>query len=336
MAGTAEGAGFWLPSEFLDDFLVDKENLNLTESDSEFRFPNEFPYDFGTKSDELLEFSQKRWVMSTSPQSTLSRMSSWTGRSAGGSTNGSPNGFPSPPTTPKNDAVGDLIYLAAGQVAKLKLAAGPTKHKGLVGPPRAPDHLYPAAKTPDPSLVHSIYLQQQMAKQQKQGCEMWPQMYQMRTGQDAWPVQPNPARVPGPGGRAAVYGGGGGAAVKRGCAGTGVFLPRRYGNNNNININNNNIIINNNNGCNAYASDSRKKPAGYSAASIPNRNVHALNKNFDTMNGFAQSQPHYQPKFIPEYDLLVARRNALVLQHRLLEGSSPMNRGAYLPQEWTY
>lgn len=85
-----------------------------------------------------------------------------------------------------------------------------------------------------------------MVKQQKQGCEMWQQMYQMRMGQDAWPVQQNPTRIVGSGGRAAVYGGGG-AAAKRGCAGTGVFLPRRYGNSNN-------------NDCNAYSSDSRKRP----------------------------------------------------------------------------
>lgn len=85
-----------------------------------------------------------------------------------------------------------------------------------------------------------------MVKQQKQGCEMWQQMYQMRMNQDAWPVQQKPTRIVGSGGRAAIYGGGG-AAAKRGCAGTGVFLPRRYGNSN----------IND---CNAYSSDSRKRP----------------------------------------------------------------------------
>lgn len=54
MADT-EGAGFWLPSEFLDDdFLVDGKN-NATESDSGFCFPSEFPYDYGSKSDELLQ-----------------------------------------------------------------------------------------------------------------------------------------------------------------------------------------------------------------------------------------------------------------------------------------
>lgn len=56
-----EGARFWLPSEFLDDFLVEKENIdknNFTESDSsEFCFPTEFPYDLGPKSDDLLQVS---------------------------------------------------------------------------------------------------------------------------------------------------------------------------------------------------------------------------------------------------------------------------------------
>lgn len=193
MADSAEGAGFWLPSEFFDDFLMDKENLDknhTAESDSEFCFPTEFPYDFGIKGDEHLgvltvslylfhfldfsclfyfifgsQFSQKRWVMSTSPQSTLAHMGSWTGRSSGGSSNGSPNGVRSPSTAPsgaKNVAVGDLIYLAAGQVAKLKLNGGdmpgPTKHKGLLAPPRSLEQLYPAAKNPNTSVIQNIYV----------------------------------------------------------------------------------------------------------------------------------------------------------------------------------
>ncbi|KAK4436579.1 hypothetical protein Salat_0821600 [Sesamum alatum] len=349
MGESVEGAGFWLPSEFFDDFLMDKENFdkaNAADSDSDFCFPTEFPYDFQTDRDERLE---KRWVMSTSPQSTLAHVGSWTGGSAGGSSNGSPNGVPSPPTTPlgaKNDAVGDLIYRAAGQVAKLKLngggGPGPTKHKGLLGPPRIVEQLYPAAKDPNPAVFQNIYLQQQ-----KQGCGMWysePQMYQVGSGravggvgQDAWPIQQNPTRIAGSGTRAVLFGGsGGGAAAKRVCAGTGVFLPRRYGNNNDSN---------------AYPSDSRKKP-GYSAAPfVPDRNLHSLNKNFDNMNGFAQPQPHCHPTkmnrgFVTEYDLLLAQRKALMLQHHhhhhrrslLLEGGrlSPVNRVGYLPQEWTY
>ncbi|PIN22879.1 hypothetical protein CDL12_04407 [Handroanthus impetiginosus] len=355
MADSVEGAGFWLPSEFFDDFLMDKQNLNKTysaESHSEFCFPTEFPYDFETETDEHLG---KRWVLSTSPQSTLAHLGSWSGRSAGGSSNGSPNGVPSPPTSPfgaKNDAVEDLIYRAAGQVAKLKLNGGegfgPTKNKGLLGPPESLEQFYPAVKNPNPSVFQGIYSRQHMVKQQKQGSGMWytePQMYQVRAGraaggmgQDAWPIQQNPSRIVGSAPRAVLMGGsgggvgGGGAAVKRGCAGTGVFLPRRYVNNNE---------------CNAYSSDSHKKP-GYSSG-----NVHALNRNLDNMNVFPQPQSQCQPKFnrgfVPEYDLLMARRNAaIMLQHRrnlllegrnlLLDGSSPAlaHRGIYLPQDWTY
>lgn len=58
------------------------------------------------------------------------------------------------------------------------------------------------------------------------------------TRQAAWPVQQNPAQrraVSSGGCGGGGGGGGGGAAVKRASAGTGVFLPRRYGNNNDNN-----------------------------------------------------------------------------------------------------
>lgn len=78
-------------------------------------------------------------VLSTSPQSTLTQVGSWSGRSTV-SSSGSPNGpsqVSSPPTTPlssKNDAW-DLIYQAAGQVARLKVNGGdgPTTAPGLAG-----------------------------------------------------------------------------------------------------------------------------------------------------------------------------------------------------------
>jgi len=60
-----------------------------------------------------------------SPQSILSGIGSWSGRS-GGSGEGSPNGssrVPSPTTSPfkaSNDAW-DVLYAAAGQVARLKM-----------------------------------------------------------------------------------------------------------------------------------------------------------------------------------------------------------------------
>ncbi|KAI3458627.1 hypothetical protein Pfo_015290 [Paulownia fortunei] len=351
-SGSVEGAGFWLPTEFLtdDDFLMDKENFNKsnnTESGSEFCFPTEFPYDFETEGNQRLE---KLWVMSTSPQSTLAYLGSWTARSAGGSSNGSPNGVPSPPATPlgaKYDAVGDLIYRAAGQVAKLKLnrgdglGPGPTKDKGLLGPPRSVALFYPEAKNPNPSVFPNTHFQQ---KQQNESCGVWysqQKVYENRggrtvggMGQAAWTLQQNPTR-----GRAVLLGGsggggGGGATAKRACAGTGVFLPRRYGNNNDSN---------------GYSSDSRKKP-GCPTALFPRRAaVHAHTKNFNNLNGFAQPQPQSQPRFnagfIPDYSMypLMVRRHEVLLQQRrslltsLAERSSMMtSRDLFLPQEWNY
>ena len=89
--------------------------------------------------------TQKTWVLSGSPQSTLSAVGNWSGRSTV-SSNGSPNGrsrVSSPPTTPlseKTDAW-DLIYAAAGQVARLKMSGDGPKYqqgRGLLGPPRSP------------------------------------------------------------------------------------------------------------------------------------------------------------------------------------------------------
>ncbi|KAK4431733.1 hypothetical protein Salat_0935400 [Sesamum alatum] len=341
MAKSVEEAGFWLPAEFLtdDDFLMGKENFNNAASESEFRFPSEFPYDFETGGRQRLE---KLWVMSTSPQSTLAHLGSWAARSAGGSSNGSPNGVPSPPATPlgsEYDAIGDLIYRAAGQVAKLKLNGGhgPTKQKGLLAPPRSLAQFYPESKTLNPSVFPNTHFQ---AKPQNEGCGVWysqQQVYQNRggrpaegMGQAAWTLQQSQNR-----GRPVLFGGsgngggGGGAAVKRACAGTGVFLPRRYGNNNDSN---------------PYSSDSHKKP-GCSAAVFPGRAAaHSHTNNFSNMNGFAQSQPQPQPRlsrgFIPDYNaLMMARRHTVVLQQRLTSlegGSSLVSRDLYLPQDWTY
>ncbi|KAL8552052.1 hypothetical protein ACS0TY_000931 [Phlomoides rotata] len=329
MAGRGfEGEGFWLPSEFLtdDDFLMDKENFNKsnkTESDSEFRFPTEFPYDSETQSDKLL---QKFWMMAGSPQSTLAHHL----RRAGGSSNGSPNGFLSPPTTPsgaKYDAVGDLIYLAAGEVAKLRMNRGYAE-KTLSVPPRSHPQFYPEAKIRSTSAYLNTPFHQ---KQQNEGCGMLNNrqpMYQNRGGtgtavegmnQVAWALQQNPTR-----GRSVLFGGSGGggnggrAAAKRTCAGTGVFLPRRYENASNKS---------------AQSSDSQRKPG--------RAPVHVHTKSFANVNGFTESGPQPQPRinlaFVPDYQSLMARRQILALQQRrnllasLAEGSAMMSRDLYLP-----
>lgn len=85
--------------------------------------------------------TQKSWGLAGSPQSTLSAFGTWSARSTV-SSNGSPN-CRSPPTTPlseKTDAW-DLIYAAAGQVARLKKSGDGPKYqegRGLLGVPRSP------------------------------------------------------------------------------------------------------------------------------------------------------------------------------------------------------
>ncbi|KAI9181040.1 hypothetical protein LWI28_010753 [Acer negundo] len=80
---------------------------------------------------------------------------------------------------------------------------------------------------------------------------------------------------------------GGGGSVKRECAGTGVFVPRRYGNNNNNNNNINNINNFNNN-----PHDSRKK-LSCSIVLLQAKVVQALNLNFDDIHSHVQAQQRF-------------------------------------------
>lgn len=111
--------------------------------------------------------------MAGSPQSTLSGIGSWSGRSTI-SGNGSPNGplqVVSPPTTPfgaRNDTW-DLIYAAAGQVARLKMSGEEAKlnhhgSRGLLGPPRTPSPSLPSVRNPNSGLYSNQGLSQNLAQ----------------------------------------------------------------------------------------------------------------------------------------------------------------------------
>ncbi|KAH9616680.1 hypothetical protein KSS87_010132 [Heliosperma pusillum] len=146
-----ENAAFWLPSHFLtdDDFLtvkppnptphslfgsdpfdspvssIDNDENNTTQNDDVFLLTRHLA---GTSihnshHSKQNSTSERAWMFSTSPQSTLSGWSN------------APSRVPSPEL--QNDAAWDLLYEAAGQVARLKMNAIAAKlNNGLLAPPR--------------------------------------------------------------------------------------------------------------------------------------------------------------------------------------------------------
>lgn len=380
------------PSEDAEFETVNKKNQVFDESDAAFGFPSEFPYEFDSteNSDEEDFFAgltrrlshasihetrkqltlpihkpeEKARVVSGSPQSTLSGIGSWSGRS-GGSSDGSPNGstrVPSPTTTPfpaGNDAW-EVLYEAAGQVARLKMNNEASKfdfqNRGVLGglpPPVATENRNPAFFA-NQNLSHVQY--QQVVKQQ---CgPVWGRQVQAETqaqtqaqgkannwstqqvhvlnrarefGYDfetvsctrplvrsaaAWNQPPQvkqqnyQAPFSGSGSRPVLQGG---SSVKRGCGGTGVFLPRQYV---------------------APPPESRKKTS-CAPVLVPAKVIHALNLSINDLN--AARQPRFSGDFGVDYDALLARRNAILMQQRLSvlreEAAACEIR---LPQDWTY
>ncbi|XP_044480172.1 uncharacterized protein LOC123206943 [Mangifera indica] len=136
--------------------------------------------------------------------------------------------------------------------------------------------------------------------------------------QAAWPpLQVQQRQQHSASGMKAVFLGGSGG-VKRECAGTGVFLPRRFGSN---------------------PLDSPKKPS--STVLVPAKVVQALNQSFENMNGNnTHAQHRFNTAFGPQYDALMARRTLLLSlkKQRSLrpEAAPPLNHEIHLPQEWTY
>ncbi|XWS56652.1 hypothetical protein CRYUN_Cryun09bG0104100 [Craigia yunnanensis] len=223
-----------------------------------------------------LDKNEKTRVLASSPQSTLSGLGSWSA-----SSNGSPDGpsqVPSPPTLfcAQND-YWDLIYAAAGQVARLKMSNEAPKYTHFNfgrGLPKAQNHAF--MKNSSSGLYSSQGLsynhaqtnqyhgrQEQVLRPQcgavlgrqvkaTNNCQAQFQQQQhqqiqsrtrnnvvggrpLRFAQSSWhPLQvqyqqQQPQQNSCSGVRAVSLCGSG--SVKRECAGTGVFLPRRCGNN---------------------------------------------------------------------------------------------------------
>ncbi|KOM39148.1 hypothetical protein LR48_Vigan03g253000 [Vigna angularis] len=285
------------------------------------------------------EIPRKTQGLVGSPQSTLTGFGSWSGRSAG-SGDGSPNGYsrvPSPSTTPfdENNDPWEAIYAAAGQVARLKINNNHVseydfqKSRGLLTHSR-PNQCFSQVASPKqqcgsvwgrPTKPNWV-VQQQQVQVQNRAREFGHESMNVKCTrptcfpQSAWSpsqVQQQNSRVQfgGSGSRVAV--GTGGSSVKRGCGGTGVFLPRHY---------------------ETTPSEPRKK-TGSAPVLLPAKVAHTLNFNINDLNG--ANQQRFTNAFASDYDAILARKKALLMQQRLsVRQEEAANCEIRLPQEWTY
>ncbi|KAL0309932.1 UNVERIFIED_CONTAM: hypothetical protein Sradi_5935500 [Sesamum radiatum] len=362
MAQELDDGEFWLPSEFLtdDDLLTDfkTDHFKMKRDDD---FSHGFGNSFGfasdlsspvesvmgsteTESDED-DFYNWGWKLSGSPQSTLCGCKP-------GSSRGSPNSVSRVSSPPDGkDAVGwDLLYAAAGEVARMRMIeeTTPFHSNKLFAPPPKPSPVAVPVKKPNPAAgfypnqaqtqAHLAYLQlqatqfQRMKQQQMMKSNVWGQGkmdYQFQNGRTgivgrtqglsmaAWPTlqqsqQQQQHQQPGSGMRAVFLGETG---AKKERTGTGVFLPRRFGSN---------------------PTETRKKP-GCSTVLLPDRVVHALNLNLESVD--AQSHIRGSGNFTAEYDASLKQRTNVMMmgeQRRSFIPQAVMNQELRLPQEWTY
>ncbi|MED6122715.1 hypothetical protein PIB30_042431 [Stylosanthes scabra] len=307
-----------------------------------------------TNSDKA-EREKTTRVLAGSPQSILSGIGSWSGRSAG-SGDGSPEGgcsrVPSP-FSAANDAW-EVISAAAGQVARLKMHAGNGNSAASVpklnfqtrgvlgglphstasfGNPNLPQIYSHAPQGPYQTVMQEHLFKQQCNKpnswssQQLHGgvkcvrvlpqSSAWHNLHQVKHHQNH---QQHNITHAGSGSRPVLQPGSGVGGIKRGCSGTGVFLPRQYG---------------------APPPESRKKPS-CAPVVVPAKVMHGLNMNNDdlSVNSTTSTQQHRFSRAFADYDALLARRNALVIQQQRLAAAlrreETATYEATLPQEWTY
>ncbi|KAJ8551064.1 hypothetical protein K7X08_000434 [Anisodus acutangulus] len=373
---------FWLPPQFLtdDDLLMNfkKDGLNNPFGPySDLSSPVESVVgSTETESDEdndnyitgltlkmaqstLHEEKTKGLSLSGSPQSTLCGCKY-------GSSRGSPNGpsqASSPPLMTRPEVSMDLLYAAAGEVARIRMmeeTAGLYNNNkgggGIWASPRKTTSPVPVGpKKPNLSSLGSFSTtnQQQLSYQQLQFAQFQrlKQQQMMKQGQfrqyplmadnrarngvvkgtlnlpnSAWPTPTlrQSQQQPNPSsGMRAVFLGNPGGP-KRECAGTGVFLPRRVG----------------------TQTETRKKPG--CPVILPDRVVQALNLNLEAMDAnIARPQFQVQTRchngdagFTPATDGGLKHRNNMVAvqQRRNQRTQLPpaMPQELQLPQEWTY
>ncbi|CAL0315739.1 unnamed protein product [Lupinus luteus] len=289
---------------------------------------------------------KKVQVISGSPQSTLSGMGDWSGQSPGSSDvspNGSSR-VPSPNTTSFSNDAWDSIYAAAEQVAKLKINSEMSKIEFQSRAVRSGFAPHVAAHNPSTLLftshnlnhAHEIHQikQEQILKHQcgsiwgresnpnfstyqnqlqvkNKSCENWNGSvkctYPM-TQHACHHMQVNPQNQhvqlrSGYGSKSVLNGGSG---VKRGSAGTGVFLPRQY----------------------VAPHEPRKR-------TMPAKATHAMKLNIEDLNSITQQR--FANAYGADYNALLARRNAILMQQMLnLRRQEAKCYEMRLPQDWSY
>ncbi|XP_023731624.1 uncharacterized protein LOC111879402 isoform X1 [Lactuca sativa] len=332
---------FWLPTEFLtdDDVLVDfksgrnKGTSTMYGPDSDLSSPVESVMgSTETESDEedyLNELSRKLaqstlednyWktenssgleshhskstsVMSGSPQSTLCGCKQTT---SSRSTN---RLSPAPPVT-HTETAWDLLYAAAGEVARLRMADSNRNHIAPQAPRRIPSPNFQLQQ-----LQAAQQLKQQQHQHQQQHYQQFIPPTRGRTSGgnmkpaalplSAWPtLQQSQQQLPPGSGMRAVFLGN--PTTKRECTGTGVFLPRQIG----------------------APAEPPKKRAGCSTVLLPERVLHALNLNLEAQNGSNGGRPCY------DYDAEMRHRRSVLVAEQ--QRRRQVEKDLRLPHEWTY
>lgn len=335
--------GYSLPSELLTD-----QHHNLASDNHQL--PTEFPYDFAsftspTEDEEddfftgltrqfalstLLDSNklqyaafQKKWSLSSSPQSILSPVFS----------NGSPTGplqGPSSPTGPfaPTDYSWDLIREAAGQVNmlnKFKTQQALKTNRALLS--LANNFTQTHSSRPHACLYNDNHLGKSCGSMWAgpQACQKRPQFGFQNSCVGGNVMCGNPHSLINVNGfvgdSSSLFSGGRkivpGSGVKRKCAGTGVFLPRR---------------------CPEPVESGVK--SGCSTGFTQQRAAQAIINM--THENHAEAHPRFLDVVTPNHDMMVMRRNAVLAQQwrngvkMMAAANKALNYDVHLPQEWSY
>lgn len=282
---------------------------------------------------------RKAAVMAGSPQSTLCDVGVRGYGCRQSSSHGSPNG-PSPLDS-QSPETWDLLYAAAGEVARMKMEkidetngcypsrgfSGLLKKPGLVEPPNSFNGFGCCFQTcPIEKQLMKQLQQQQQQRQMVQSIaknsssfacsnnpnplglpsSAWPALQHQKYHQQRQP----PQQAMGSGLRPLLVDS---SATRKGCAGTGVYLPRRA----------------------CHSSETRKKP-GCSTVLLPARVVQALNLDFEQMGVDSCSDVGVSAGGDIALRLRGGNGSKVVDKQRNPAAAVPNHHEIRLPSEWTY